>query len=222
MKKKELVKRYVIFFVGLLFNSFGVAFVTKASLGTSPIAAIPYSLSLIIPKLSLGNWTIIFSLLLIVLQFILLRKDANKAELILQVIISFVFGYFIDFSLVCLQHFHPEMYGIKIISLLIGCCIIAFGAYLEVIADVVMLPGDAFVRTIAKVIHKEYGGVRVISDTSMAVIAGILCLVFLHKLSGVREGTIIAALITGNIVKIFTKVLKPLTRLLIPETTEKQ
>lgn len=52
------------FFLGLLLNSFGVDLVTKGLLGTSPIASIPYSLSLIITELSLGNWTIIFGELL--------------------------------------------------------------------------------------------------------------------------------------------------------------
>jgi len=212
-----MLKRYIIFFIGLLLNSFGVAFVTKSTLGTSPIAAIPYSLSLIIPRLSLGNWIIIFNLLLIIIQTVLLRRDAKQIELILQVGISFVFGYFIDFSIMCLQRFQPEMYGFKILFLLTGCVILAFGAYLEVIADVVMLPRDAFVRTIAKLLHKEYGGVRIVSDVSMTVIAGALCLIFLHKLSGVREGTIIAALITGNIVKIFVKSLNSLTRYLLLE-----
>lgn len=191
--------------------------VTKGLLGTSPIAAIPYSLSLIIPSLSLGNWTILFSLLLILIQIISLRKDANKLEIILQIIISFIFGYFIDFSMWCLKDYAPSVYLLKLLSLIVGCCVIAFGAYLEVIADVVMLPGDAFVRAIAKVTNREYGGVRVISDVSMTVVAGILCLVFLQKLEGVREGTIIAALITGNIVKVFTKKLKAFTYSLLPE-----
>ena len=83
------------------------------------------------------------------------------------------------------------------------------------VADVVMLPGDAFVRAIAKVAGKEYGGVRVISDVTMSVTAGISCFLFLHKLSGVREGTILAALITGNIVKLFTKKFNRLTALLL-------
>ena len=107
-------------------------------------------------------------------------------------------------------------YPARLISLLVGCCIIASGAYFEVIADVVMLPGDAFVRAIVKVTNKEYGNIRVISDISMTVIAGILCFVFLHELQGVREGTIIAALITGNILKLFTAKLAPLTRFLLP------
>lgn len=219
--KKEIAKRYVIFFIGLLLNSFGVGLITKGLLGTSPIAAIPYSLSLIIPRLSLGNCTIVFSIVLIVIQVILLGKETKKIEIFLQVIISFVFGYFIDFAMWCLKSYVPSFYGVKLISLVIGCCVIAFGAYLEVIADVVMLPGDAFVRAIAKVTNKEYGSVRVISDISMTVIAGILCLIFLHKLEGVREGTIIAALITGNIVKIFTKKLKALTYFLLPKMEKK-
>lgn len=213
---KNLGKRYCIFFFGLLFNAFGVGVVTKGALGTSPIASIPYSLSLILPHLSLGNWTILFSLLLIVIQIILLKKEMKKVEILLQVVISFVFGYFIDFSMLLLTNYVPSLYGIKLLSLLLGCCIIAFGAYLEVIADVVMLPGDAFVRAITAVTQKEYGTIRVISDMSMTILAGILCLVFLHKLLGVREGTILAALITGNLVKLFTKTLKPLTRRLLP------
>ncbi|MZK51437.1 cytidylate kinase family protein [Clostridium beijerinckii] len=222
MSRKELVKRYVIFLFGLFFNSFGVAFVTKASLGTSPIAAIPYTLSLIIPKLSLGSWTIIFSLVLIFIQLILLRKDANKVELLLQIIVSFIFGYFIDISMLCLKAFATEVYAVKIISLLFGCVILAFGAYLEIIADVVMLPGDAFVRTIAKVIKKEYGGVRVCSDISMTVVAGVLCLICFGKLLGVREGTVIAALIVGNIIRCLSKLLKRFTYILLPENKVKQ
>ena len=42
----EKLKRYIIFFIGLYINSLGVALITKASLGTSPISSIPYVLSL--------------------------------------------------------------------------------------------------------------------------------------------------------------------------------
>ena len=46
MSAKETLKRYVFFSVGLFINAFGVSFITKASLGTSPISSIPYVLSL--------------------------------------------------------------------------------------------------------------------------------------------------------------------------------
>ncbi|MCA1344061.1 hypothetical protein L33_002565 [Lactiplantibacillus pentosus] len=143
---KQLLRPYFIFVIGLLLNSFGVAFVTKATLRTTPIAAIPYSLSLQFTTLTMGEWTIIFSLVLVGLQPLLLRKVTNKIQLLLQIVISFGFGYFIDLSMALLKGFLPSTYLTKLVVLLIGCLIIAFGAYFEVIADVVMLPGDAFVR----------------------------------------------------------------------------
>ena len=68
MNRAEGIRRYIIFFFGLIFVSFGIAFTTKAMLGTSPISSIPYSLSLVLPQLSLGKWTILFNFLLIILQ----------------------------------------------------------------------------------------------------------------------------------------------------------
>ena len=214
-RKSDTLRRYIIFFLGLLFNSFGVAFITKATLGTSPIAAIPYSLSLIIPVLSLGTWVVLFNLLLIVVQVAIQRKDTNKFQVFLEVIIAFLFGYGVDLAMFFLQKISPEAYGFKLLILLIGCLILGFGAYLEVIADVVMLPGDAFVRAIARAVRKEYGTVRMISDISMSAIAAILCLIFLHQLSGVREGTIISALLIGNLVKFYSRKLDIIPRKLL-------
>ena len=39
MNKNNLILRYVFFFLGLAVNSFGIAFITKSALGTSPISA---------------------------------------------------------------------------------------------------------------------------------------------------------------------------------------
>lgn len=211
MSRRERSIRYCIFFLGLLATALGVALVTKGALGTSPIAAIPYSLSLIWPRLSLGTWTFLFSLLLILLQWVLLRRQVNRPELLLQAVISLVFGSFIDLAMACLFWLSPAVYPAKLLSLLVGCVVLAFGAYLEVVANVVMLPGDGFVRAIVRVTGLDFGTVRVRSDVSMAVVAAVLCLVFLHALAGVREGTLLAALITGNIVKFFSRRLTGLT-----------
>ena len=205
MTKKETARRYCVFFAGLMFVSFGIAFVTKASLGTSPISALPYTLSLIIPRLTLGNWTILFSFLFMILQVILLGRETKKIEIVIQIAITFVFGYFIDFSLFLIKAFSPQMYVVKMVSLVIGCCIIAFGAYLETVADVAMIPADAFIRALVKVTKKEYGMVRMISDVTMTLSAAALCLIFLGELTGVREGSIIAAVLIGNIMRMYSK-----------------
>lgn len=90
------LKRYILFLIGLFVNALGVSLVTKASLGTSPISSIPYVLSLNFP-FTLGNFTIVFSILLIVLQILILRKNF-KLENILQIPVSIAFGYFIDLT----------------------------------------------------------------------------------------------------------------------------
>ena len=66
----EKVRRYIVFLLGLFINSMGVGLITKANLGTSPISAIPYVLSLRF-SLSLGEFTILFSLLLVAAQLLI-------------------------------------------------------------------------------------------------------------------------------------------------------
>ena len=60
-----LIKRYFFFILGLIINSFGVAFITKSALGTSQISSIPYVLSLKFTNLSFGQTTFIFNMLFI-------------------------------------------------------------------------------------------------------------------------------------------------------------
>ena len=209
------LKRYILFIIGLFINSLGVSLITKASLGTSPISSIPYVLSLNYP-LTLGNFTIIFSLLLIFLQIIILRKNFRIAN-ILQIPVSIVFGYFIDLTMYLFFWVNPENYIVKLIALLIGCVILGFGVYIEVVADVVMLPGESFVRAIVQTWNTNFGTTKIIFDSSMTIIAGILSFVFFSRLNGVREGTVIAALLVGFIARLFGKKLEFIKPLLFPE-----
>ena len=203
--------QYLFCAAGLILISFGVALTTKAGLGTSPISAIPYSLSLIIPGLSMGTWLILFSIALVLIEIILLKGKMPAKSWISQLLISFPVGWLIDAAMWLLTPFNPEVYLVKVLAVILGCVIIALGAYLCVSASLLVLPGDGFVQVLAQVTGKSFGGVRVISDTTQILIAAVLCLIFLHALVGVREGTIIAAILVGSIVKIFARIL-PITR----------
>lgn len=215
MTKKELAKRYLIFLIGLYINSFGVSFITKAALGTSPISSIPYVLSLGFGP-TLGQFTIFFSLLLILLQVLILGKRFKPADL-LQIPVSIVFGYFIDWSMLLLKWVEPELYPYKLMYLLIGCIILGFGVYVEVAANVAMLPGESFVRAVTIRFHTDFGITKVCFDASMAVIAAAISFPLFHYINGVREGTIIAALLVGLIAKFFGKLLAPLDGKLLPK-----
>lgn len=209
----EKLKRYTIFIIGLLVNSIGVSLITKAELGTSPISSIPYVLSLNYP-LTLGTFTVIFSLLLIALQLLILKRDF-KLEHVLQIPVSFLFGVFIDLSMMMLSFVHSEFYFIKDVYLLISCIILGIGVYMEMLADVVMLPGESFVRAVVYRWKTEFGLTKVVFDVSMTVMAGILSFLFSGKLLGVREGTIVAAILVGFIARLIAKKLSFLSELLI-------
>ena len=95
------------------------------------------------------------------------------------------FGYFIDMSMILLGFVHPVSYISKVLGLLIGCLVLGVGVYMEVLADVVMLPGESFVRAVVFRIHSEFGFTKVLSG----------------HLEGVREGTIVAAVLVGFIAR---------------------
>lgn len=203
MSKKETTKRYLLLTLGLFINAFGISFITKASLGTSPISSIPYVLSLRFEP-TLGMFTFLFNMLLIVGQILLLRRRFQKIQL-LQIPITILFSYFIDVTMELLSFMQPELYAAKLGFLLLGCAILAFGVFAEVTADVVMLAGEAFVKALADTIKKEFGIVKVCCDSTFMLCSLGLSLLFFQQLSGVREGTVICALIVGFIVRFYQR-----------------
>lgn len=207
------ITNYLIFLLGLFISSLGVSVITKANLGTSPISSIPYILSLKF-SFTLGEFTVIFSLLLVVLQLIILRKNF-KLEHLLQIPISFLFGYFIDYTMILLTNVSFNTYFSAIIFLIIGCIILAVGVYLEVLANVAMLPGESFVRAVSDTWHKDFSKTKVVFDVSMTIIATILSVIFFYQLQGIREGTIIAAILVGFIAGTIKNLIFKLNNLLI-------
>ena len=134
--------------------------------------------------------------------------------------ISILFGYFIDLTMVILFFVDPQTYLSSVVYLLIGCVILGFGVYTEVLADVAMLPGESFVRAVSSTWKTEFGSTKVAFDVSLTVIAAVLSLIFSHRLDGGREGTIIAALLVGFIARLFGRRLAFLGSLLF-RTNEK-
>lgn len=98
-------------------------------------------------------------------------------EHLLQIPVSLIFGYFIDACMILLGFVNPHSYPVKVIDLLIGCLILGVGVYMEVLADVVMLPGESFVRAVVFRWKTEFGITKICFDVSMAVIAAVLSFV---------------------------------------------
>ena len=218
MSRAELVRRYVFFLVGLYVNSLGIALITRANLGTSPISSTPYVLSLWNPALSLGMFTLFFSLFLIALQLILLGKRFPK-HFWLQIPVSFLLSAFIDLSMALLSFVDPHSYPIQIISLLLGCLVLGFGVFMEVAANVVMLPGECTVKSITMRWGTDFGKTKIAVDVTMVVVAAVLGFLLCGKLTGIREGSVISALLVGFIARSVGKVIgEPVQHLLRDKT----
>ena len=211
--KTELIKRYIFLLAGLFVNGLGVSFITKAGLGTSPITSIPYTLSLGFTP-TVGMFTLVFNIFLVILQVILLRRNFQLQSL-LQLPIIALFSFFIDFTLSLLGFMQPETYAMKVVSLIVGCLILGFGVFMEMVANVAMLPGEATVRAVSDVFSTDFGKTKIAFDSSMTVIAAILSFIMFKHLDGVREGTIVAAILVGFIARLFKKYIGGIEKILI-------
>ena len=209
--KDHLVRRYSVFLLGLFIASMGVAFSTVAELGTSPVASVPYSVSRVSDLLSFGGWLNLLSVIQITVQILLLKSRCNWLEITVQTILAFVYGYLTNFSCWLLEDILLVTYGAKLIFMLLGCIILALGIWVQFKADVAMLPGEAMNRAISQVTGKRYENVKIFFDIFYITLAAVICLGFLGKLEGVREGSIVAAILVGLLIKLYNRIWKKIT-----------
>lgn len=204
--RKDILKRYTVFVIGLFIASLGVALSTKAGLGTSPVAAVPYSVSLISSVLTFGGWLNLLSIIQIAVQVALLRKACKPIEILIQTILAFMFGYMTNFSCTLIAWIDVGSYAGQFAVMLLGCFVLALGIWIQLKGGVAMLPGEAMNRAISQVTGKRYENVKIFFDVLYILVAVAICIVFLGKLSGVREGSIIAAILVGTIIKLYNRV----------------
>ena len=216
MSRKETFKRYLLFILCLFFMGIGVALTKHGELGVSPISSVANVVSLKFTFLSFGTWLTISNCVLLFGQIILLRKNFKPIQL-LQIPLSFLFGYFTDFGLWLANFIPNDNYMVQLSLVISGIVILGFGITLGIIADVILNSGEAFVKALSDVIHKEFSNVKIIFDVSWVAFSIILSLLFFNgTLVGTREGTVISAVFTGITVKFWKKLLqKPIDKILL-------
>ena len=209
---KQVIKNYALFLIGLFIASMGVALSAKAGLGTSPVASVPYSVSLVNHTLTFGWWLNMWSVLQIAVQIALLRKKCKPAEIIIQTVLAFVYGYLTDFSCKLISGLQANTYIMQFALMILSCFVLGFGIWIQFKGGVAMLPGEAMNRTISEVTGKKYENIKIFFDVLYIIVAAAICFNFIGKLEGVREGSIIAAVLIGNIIKLYNSLYNKLTR----------
>lgn len=199
----KLPARLLFLALGLFLIAFGVALSTKSGLGVSPSASIPYVLCRVTP-LSMGMWTTIINLLMVAAQIVLLRRDYRPVQL-LQIVVVFLFGSFTDLTIAMVEPLAVSAYPLRLLLCVVSCMIMALGLYLEVKAGLITMSSEGAINAVVKIFHTDFGKTKMALDCTFVAVGCILSLIFLHGIQGVREGTIIAALLVGMCVQRYNK-----------------
>jgi uncharacterized membrane protein YczE len=182
----------------------GISLVTLANLGTTAISSLPYVLSFVFP-LSFGAFTALMNITFVLIQILLMKKEFPK-EQYLQFIVGPILGLSIDLNMYLFSFLQTPAYLMQVIMLLIGCTLLAFSTVLQLEANVVNNAGEGIVKVLALKSKKKFGDVKLIVDVSIVVVAVAISFIGLGEIQGIREGTIVSALIVGPMVKLFRQV----------------
>lgn len=217
MKKENLTVRTIILITGIFILAFGVAITIRSGLGTIPILSIPYVYNIAFPAISVGTITILLNLIFILIQIIILKKEYKSLRL-LQIPILIIFGWFIDVHLRWMTNLTPSSYLQQGIYCILGCIIIAFGIFMQIKAEMSILPGEGLIIAVSNALKKDFGKIKIIFDSLLILISLVSIFVFLDTYEGVREGTIVSALLVGFILQFYNKQFTFIDKIIYPNT----
>lgn len=213
------VKRLLIYILGLFLMAAGVVFSARSSLGVSPVSSLGNVLYQIGQSagapafVNLGNCTTAVFCLYLLAELLLLGKNFKPAML-LQIAVSLLFGQLVNLATAVLSFLPaPGSYPMQMLYLLISVPLVAAGVMLYLTPNLFPMPGEGLSIAVADRAHLSVGTAKTIFDCSVVLISVILSLLYFRKLVGVREGTVICALLVGFVFKLLQKPFqKPLLR----------
>ncbi len=215
MNLNTYLKRVFAYCLGLFILALGVSISKASSLGVSPVNSIPAVKSNIL-NIDMGICTTIVFVILILIQIIIMRKEFKYFNL-LQIIPSFLFGFFVSCTNFLCDLFLPSItsYLMAMVYLLISIVLVALGILLYLNAEIISLPAEGVVQAVSYKLRIKISTSKIIFDWSMITIATILSLMYLGELNGIREGTVIAAFGVGSCLKILEGFFEKLIRQVI-------
>ena len=192
------MKRLGLYAIGLFFLSLGVSLSIQAGLGVSPVSSLAYAFSLT-AGLSIGITTVLANVLFIIIQ-VILNKQIKIKEYLLQLIIAFLFGFFMDATLSIVQLLPtPETILARCIYLIISLFVVASGLLGYFTAKLPLLPYDALTHVVSQRFKLIFSKAKIRSDLLNVCVAGAVCLIFIHSFGSIGIGTLAAAYFIGKI-----------------------
>lgn len=209
-KYGRLAARLGIYCAGLIVLAFGIALAVNSNLGVSPVSSLPYVVSQIL-NISLGTCTTLVYALYVLVQMVLNGKKFQPA-LLLQLVFSTVFGYFVDAAKFILGDFCLGGYLGQLVMLGASIVLISFSLVLYIDVKVAPMPAEGLVACIGEKLGKPFSKIKTLFDCTSVLVGLVLCFLFLGKVVGIREGTIITAMLVGRMTGVIRKFLTPWIR----------
>ena len=223
-KAVNIIKRIILFFIGMSIIQLGVALFLKTNIGSDPFTVFTQGLANTLNEtfvknlqtvnmISGGNGVtpgVANMLILIVLFVVILTVDKKKINAGTLICVAGV-GPIIDFGVKVISYFPVDTYnyGVRMVLVASGCFVIAIGFSVLSASNLGVAPNDIIPFIIKDKIKSEYKWIRISLD-AIFLVAGFI-------LGGtVGVGTVISMIFTGpfiqfclpygeNIVKFFTK-----------------
>lgn len=202
----KLAARLGIYCLGLLILAFGIALAVNSDLGVSPVSSLPFVVSQI-AGISLGTCTILIYTLYILLQMVISRKF--QPTLLLQLVFSTIFGYFVDGAKFVLGDFCLPTYFGQLAMLAASIVLIGFSLVLYIDVKLAPMPAEGLVGCVSAINGRPFSQMKTLFDCTSVLVAAVLSVIFLGKLSGIREGTVLTALLVGKMMGLLRKFVGP-------------
>jgi uncharacterized membrane protein YczE len=215
VKEKKFLVHLLLTLVAIATIGFGMSLIIKANLGQSTVSGFTNALAHVM-NIKAGTVLIYFNLICFVFELILLGKKA-KLILVLQPLLSFVFGYVVNFFLydfTYLANLVFSNYAYQLMGLLSGIVLMSLGVSLMMSVKLVVLPYDAFIVVFSDHFKIPFVRVRTGADFIFVLSSLLMAWAFTLNYAPVREGTVIFALTVGSLIGFFSKYWKHYLKLI--------
>lgn len=174
-----------------------------ADLGTTPISTVPYVFT-VLTGYSFGTTTFFVNIFLVAGQVLLLRRRFSLWNL-LQIPTVLIFGICIDLAMAIVSPHAPAGWWTGLLMSISGNFVLALGIVMQIRSKTIVQPGEGFVLAAAAVTRKSFGSVKIVNDVTLSLIAAGIGFVCAGELIGVREGTVLSAVLVGLFAKLIVK-----------------
>ena len=198
----SLTRRWIMYVLGIYILTFGVSLAIRAGVGISPQSSLTRTMTLVYTPLSQGTYNFMLELIMLGLTYLVLPKDF-KLKNFASLIPAFVLAVFLDLNLKLTEFIVLEEYALRVALLVFADAALAFGLFLMIRANLVLMPIDMFVNTIFKRTGWKWGNIKTAFDCTLLVTAALIGLGFLGEIKFIREGTILNAILVGQYIKLY-------------------